>query len=67
MPAFPFTKPKIKLPADVKGQQFPLYPCHVQVTRRALGASHLVRIIHLIASSALNLNIRKQTLGISRT
>lgn len=50
MPAFPSTKAKIKLPADVKGQQFPLHPCHVQVTRQALGASRLVRIIHLIAS-----------------
>lgn len=67
MPAFPSAKAKIKLPADVKGQQFPLHPCHVQVTRQALGASRLVRIIHLIASNALNLAIRKQTLGISMT
>lgn len=67
MPAFPSAKAKIKLPADVKGQQFPLHPCHVQVTRQALGASRLVRIIHLTQSNALHLDIRKQTLRISRT
>lgn len=67
VPAFPSAKAKLKLPVDVKGQQFPLHPCHVQVTRHALRASRLVRTIHLIASNALNLDIRKQTLGISRT
>lgn len=67
VPAFSSAKAKLKLPVDVKGQQFPLHPCHVQVTRHALRASRLVRTIHLIASNALNLNIRKQTLGISRT
>lgn len=66
MPAFPSAKAKIKLPANVKGQQFPLHPCHVQVTRQARRASRLVRIIHLIAPNALNLTIRKQILGISR-
>lgn len=53
MPAFPSTKAKLKLPADVKGQQFPLHLCHVQVTRQALGASHLVRTVQLIASNML--------------
>lgn len=38
--------------------------CHVQVT---LGASHLVRIIQPTALKVLNPNVRKQTLGISRT
>lgn len=66
MPAFPSPEVKIKLHADVKGQQFPLHPCHVQVTRQAFGASCLARVVHPTAANALHLDIRKQTLRPSR-
>lgn len=67
MPALPSVKAKNQHPAGAEGQQFPLHPCHVQATRATPGASHLVRITHPMAFKVLNPNIRKQTLGISRT
>lgn len=66
MPACPSPKVKTELHADVKGQRFPLHPCHVQVTRQAFGASCLARVIHPTAAIALHLHIQKQTLRPSR-
>lgn len=66
MPACPSPKVKTKLHTDVKGQRFPLHPCHVQVTRQAFGASCLARVIHPTAAIALHLHIQKQTLRPSR-
>lgn len=55
MPAFASVKAEIQLPAGVEGQQFPLHPCHVQVTRATLGAPRL-RTIHPTAFKVLNPN-----------
>lgn len=66
MPACPSPKVKTELHTDVKGQRFPLHPCHVQVTRQAFGASCLARVIHPTAAIALHLHIQKQTLRPSR-
>lgn len=66
MPAFSI-KAKNQHPAGAEGQQFPLHHCHVQITRATLGASGLEGITHPMAFKVLNPNIRKQTLGTSRT